>query len=256
MNSSFLESKEGNCASLTWRSIHWGKSLLLKGLRKRIGNGQNTKAFTDPWIPRPPSFLPITRGANENMKVSEFIQSPGKWNIDLIQQNYLIPDSQLIFTIPLSPFNYDDSWLWHHSRDGNYSVRSGYNLAVKSDKSSPSSSSEMLSTWWKAYWAFKIPKKILFFRWRGYHKILPTTKGLWRRNVVTHSNCPLYEYGEDTNVHAIFWCPLSQEVWRILEYPFLVGHKEEISFNGVLLYATELLGKAEFSKMLIIAWSI
>ena len=36
----------------------------------------------------------------------------------------------------------------------------------------------------------------------------------------------------------------------------MVGHKEEISFKGVILYATELLNKEEFAKLLIVAWGI
>lgn len=121
-NTNFLESREGSCPSLTWRSIYWGKSLLIKGLRRRIGNGQNTNATKDPWIPRPPSFLPITQGLNSDRRVSELIQEPGKWNSVLIEQMYMSPDSQLILTLSLSPFDHVDSWLWHYNKNGNYSV--------------------------------------------------------------------------------------------------------------------------------------
>lgn len=71
-----------------------------------------------------------------------------------------------------------------------------------------------------------------------------------------HSSCPLCGFGDDSNAHAIFWCLFSQEVWVQLEYPFVIGHKEEVSFNGVLMYATELLGKDDFEKMLVMAWGI
>ncbi|KAK1349804.1 hypothetical protein POM88_054767 [Heracleum sosnowskyi] len=255
-NSGFLDSREGNYPYLTWRSICWGKHLLIQDLRRRIGNGQNTNAFRDPWIPRPPSFLPIMKGLNEELKVSELIQQPGKWNRDLIQQLYLIPDSQIILSVPLSPFDHEDSWLWHYNKNVSFSVRSGYKLALSVDRSSPSSSSEVLSAWWKAFWAIQIPKKILIFGWKGFHEILPTIKGLHRRNVSTHSNCPLCGYGEDSNAHAVFWCPFAQEVWVLFEYQFMVGHKEDISFKDVLFYNTELLEKELFDKMLIIAWGV
>lgn len=73
--------------------IYGGKILLLMGLRRRIGNKQNTLTFEDPWIPRSPSFLPITRGLNDDMRVFKFIQL---WNHQLLYQHYLIPDSELI----------------------------------------------------------------------------------------------------------------------------------------------------------------
>lgn len=71
------------------------------------------------------------------------------------------------------------------------------------------------------------------------------------KNVSIHSNDPLFKFGEDSKSHAIFWCLFLQELWALLEYPFLVGHKEEISFKNVLLYVTEYLEKEDFAKMLI-----
>lgn len=94
------------------------------------------------------------------------------------------------------------------------------------------------------------------FGWRGFHEILPTIKGLKRRNISAHSNCPLCGFGEDSNAHAIFWCPFAQELWVLVEFSFLVGQKEEISFKEVLLYATEFLDEEGFAKMLINAWGI
>lgn len=237
-NSSFLESREGSCPSLTWRSIVWGKSLLVMGLKRCIGNGQSTLAFKAPWLPRPPSLLPITRRLHEEMKVSEFFQQPGLWNDELIHQHFLGLDSELILQIPLSPYDHSDSWCWNYTKNGYYSVRSGYNLAIRLDRSGTSTLAVMLSAWWKEFWATKIPRKMLLFGWRGFHEILPTTKGLYRRRVSSHSNYPLCGFGKDTNAHAILWCPFAQEMWKLTDYPFLVGHKEEIPFSGVLLYAT------------------
>lgn len=71
-----------------------------------------------------------------------------------------------------------------------------------------------------------------------------------------NSNCPLCGFGEDSNAHAVFWCTFSQRLWELMDFPFLMGYKEEISFKEVLLYATELLEKEEFTKMLIVAWGI
>ena len=114
----------------------------------------------------------------------------------------------------------------------------------------------MLATWWRKYWKIRIPRKILIFGWRGFHKILPTTKGLKRRNKSGHSNCPICSFGEDSNAHAIFWCIFAQELWGLLEYPFLVGQKEEISFRDVLLYVSKFLDEEDFVKILITSWGI
>ena len=135
----------------------------------------------------------------------------------MIHQRFLAPDSHMILTIPLSPFNHTDSWFWHYTINGKYSVKSGYQLALSADNKGSSSSSSGTSIWGKTFWAVHIPRKILLFVWRGYHEILPTTEGLYRRNVTQNSNCALCGFGEDSNAHAVFWCIFSQEVWKLME---------------------------------------
>lgn len=97
--------------------------MLINGLRRRIGNGHSTNASKDPWLPQPPSFLPITQGLNDDIKVPELVQQAGKWNRELIQQCFLNLDAQLILTIPLSPFDHADSWLWNYTSNGYYLLK-------------------------------------------------------------------------------------------------------------------------------------
>ncbi|KAF4365460.1 hypothetical protein F8388_012825 [Cannabis sativa] len=183
----------------------------IKGLRRRIGNGANTRVFKDPWIPRPPSFLPITKEVGNLMMVSKLIEQPGQWNKDLIHQVFSTPDSQLILSIPITLFEHDDDWLWHFTSHGHYSVKSGYNMPIGGENLQPSSSNEVMAAWWSSYWAIQIPKKILHFGWKGFHEILPSFSGLLRRQSSPHSNCPICGFRNDTNAHAIFWCSFSQE---------------------------------------------
>ena len=124
------------------------------------------------------------------------------------------------------------------------------------DTALPSSSVTLIAMWWKSFWGIKIPRKILHFSWRGYHEILPTLKGLNRQNISKHSVCPLCGFGEDSNAHAVFWCPSSKEIWDLWDYPFMSHRKEDISFKEIVLYASEILEKENFQKMLIIVWAI
>ncbi|KAH0976609.1 hypothetical protein GBA52_026328 [Prunus armeniaca] len=59
-NCNFLAAGKGRASSYVWRSLIWGCELLLSGLRKRIGDGQETLVYGDAWIPRPNSFRPIS----------------------------------------------------------------------------------------------------------------------------------------------------------------------------------------------------
>ncbi|XP_062089465.1 uncharacterized protein LOC133795999 [Humulus lupulus] len=255
-HTSILEAREGHYPSITWRSIIWGRDLLRRGLRRRIGNGKETLAFSDPWVPRPPSFLPSIIDISDPLRVHDLFETPGSWNMIRVQQFFNAADAQNILTIPLTQFDHPDSWLWHYTNHGNYTIKSGYNLASAMDTALPSSSVTLIAMWWKYFWGIKIPRKILHFAWRGYHEIFPTLKGLNRRNISKHSVCPLCGFGEDSNAHVVFWCPSSKEIWDRWDYPFVSDRKEDISFKEILLYASEILEKENFQKMLIIAWAI
>lgn len=45
-----MEASRGYDPSFTWRSIWGAKSLLIEGVRWRIGNGQNVRVWHDLWV--------------------------------------------------------------------------------------------------------------------------------------------------------------------------------------------------------------
>lgn len=58
-NSDILLAEEGENPSYLWKSLIWGRDLLRKGLRYRVGNDNSISFFQDPWIPREMNFKPI-----------------------------------------------------------------------------------------------------------------------------------------------------------------------------------------------------
>ncbi|KAI5350434.1 hypothetical protein L3X38_003325 [Prunus dulcis] len=61
-NCNFLAASKGRPSSYVCRSLIWGDELLLNGIRKRIGDGQDTLVYGDAWIPRPTSFCYYLKG--------------------------------------------------------------------------------------------------------------------------------------------------------------------------------------------------
>lgn len=47
-----LDADSSSLASWGWRGILWGKELLCKGLKWRVGNGKRISVFRDEWIPK------------------------------------------------------------------------------------------------------------------------------------------------------------------------------------------------------------
>ncbi|KAH9757469.1 hypothetical protein KPL71_016402 [Citrus sinensis] len=48
----FLQAKLGSKSSFVWRSIIWGRQVIINGMRWRIGTGDKVKIYKSHWIPR------------------------------------------------------------------------------------------------------------------------------------------------------------------------------------------------------------
>lgn len=93
-------------SSYGWRSVLHGRSLLLNGLTKMIGDGASINVWSDPWIGDENPRIPLMKNMfiNLNLKVSDLIhRRSGLWNIpilkDLLYQqdiNLILKKSQLL----------------------------------------------------------------------------------------------------------------------------------------------------------------
>ncbi|KAL0401118.1 UNVERIFIED_CONTAM: putative mitochondrial protein [Sesamum latifolium] len=59
-NTSVMNAQLGSNPSFTWRSIFSAMNIVKSGFRWRIGSGAAVRVWSDPWLPRPHTFLPIT----------------------------------------------------------------------------------------------------------------------------------------------------------------------------------------------------
>jgi len=102
-------------------------------------------------------------------------------------------DTEAILHIPLSYRLVSDGMIWLHTKNGEYTVRSGYHIAqliLKQGKDlGESSKVEGGSHVWAKFWKMKVPNKIRVFAWRTCQNILPTVriyfvgKWLWMATV-------------------------------------------------------------------------
>ena len=109
----------------------------------RVGNGKSIRFFHsnqmygDKWMPRLNSLQIISSlmlGADA--KVENLIdQISTQWKRELVAENFLATDAELILSTHLSWRSVDDKLIWHHAKNGLYSVWAvvGYGLFLVLD---------------------------------------------------------------------------------------------------------------------------
>jgi hypothetical protein len=171
-NTSMLEAQPMTGISYTWRSILKGINLLKEGLVWRIGNGEQVKMWSDPWIPRQGSRIPITpRHQNLLTRVQELIDPiTGDWDEVLVRNTFWDVDASEILKIPIRD-DFDDYPAWHVDEKGLFSVKSAYHLYMSifcSEANGSGSDEEMRM--WKQIWSLEVVPKVKHFVWRMDHK--------------------------------------------------------------------------------------
>ncbi|KAF4368450.1 hypothetical protein G4B88_028311 [Cannabis sativa] len=161
------------------------------------------------------------------------------WNMQIMSELFNATDQQSICSLPVSKFPKADSWIWHYTVEGNYSVKSGYFVATQLAHFNPSPSKSWFSVWCKEFRKTYLPKKVLIFIWRGFHDALLMYLGLQKRKVVDHTNCPLCGFSVDSNSHVVFLCCGFKKVWKELRVTLLNNLSMDISFMQIVLKASE-----------------
>ncbi|KAL0001832.1 hypothetical protein SO802_015613 [Lithocarpus litseifolius] len=184
-------------------------------------------------------------------------------------------DAEAINRIPLSCRNTPNRMFWLHIKNGEFSVKIGYQVARQlkreedmqgeSSLLGPEHSIRSITTantlilfgrktcrLWKQY----IPNKIKVFGWRACHDILPTRENLVRRHVIEDGTYGLCTKTTKLALHALWDCGVAQGVWAGCTRRL---HKCVGGQLDVLQLAEELLNKLsleEFELFLFQAWLI
>ncbi|CAN0881888.1 hypothetical protein LINGRAHAP2_LOCUS14484 [Linum grandiflorum] len=108
-------------------------------------------------------------------------------------------------SIPLPVCNVQDTWVWHYTNNGLYSVQYGYRLAQSlllptQSKYGPTTFDNRL---WAMIWGSPIQPKLKFFTWKIFHNILPLQETLAGRNINIVATCQVCGL-EDESLHHIF----------------------------------------------------
>jgi hypothetical protein len=214
----FLQAKMGSRPSYSWQSIYKASWILKKGCFWLIGNGRNTNIWNDRWIHTQEgntTWTPKPQNSPLNL-VSDLIdQNNQQWNSQLIAQTFIPIEVNQILQTPIS--NEDDIICWQGTKDGHYTVRSGYNAQIEwaktqRDQAQTSNSLEDNHMWDKL-WKIEAPPKQLHLLWRVLHNALPTKTNLLAKGILYDSLCVKCSKSPETIDHIFLHCEWARLVW-------------------------------------------
>ena len=216
-NTSLLDAKLSPLASFTWKSIYSARGLLQKGIRKVVGSGLSVEIWNDPWVPDLPQFKPQRNGEGEEegpRMVSDLVINRG-WNLELLNRTFSAWEVQAIIKIPVSHESREDRWAWHHTKNGEFTVRSAYYMAMKErDDMAASTSQSNHGGVWSHLWKTQVPTKLKMFGWRALHNGIAAKENLFGRGVGNDRICPVCGEDVETIMHLLVSCAEVRCIWR------------------------------------------
>jgi hypothetical protein len=171
-NCHLMESQIGNTASYTWRSIYHSRWILQKGCYWTIGNGEQVNIWNDNWLPNQNGFKVWSRHhENHNLVWVKDLIDPNtnQWNNTIINTTFLPFEAHQINNIPLIDTGSKDEMTWAGTKEGIYTVKSGYQAVMewKSTRENPTGKSGQESKpMWSRLWKAKTPPKYANLIWR------------------------------------------------------------------------------------------
>ncbi|GAU10838.1 hypothetical protein TSUD_425970, partial [Trifolium subterraneum] len=169
-----------------------------------IGSGENIRVMHDPWLRgKVNKWVPSPQPAGVyQLSVRDLLHENYKaWNIAKVRNLFTGDVAERILETPLVHSVREDKVLWEEEKNGCYSVKSGYKLAMRyiigSDKYHVAGN-------WNGIWKAQAPHKARHLLWRLCRGCLPTRYRLLERRVECNLNCPVCDEEIEDEIHIFF----------------------------------------------------
>lgn len=227
-HSDFLEAKLGERPSYGWRSLLAGRDLLVKGLRKKVGDGNSISVWCDKWFEdeedgndmRAPWIKNIS--FDVNLRARDLIDFQNRrWNMQALEEIFVPSDIQVLLRNQ-SVTSREDFWVWRYNKSGKYTVKSGYWLALQEKTKVLRQTIEALPliNGLKAQaWKVQTAPKIKTFIWKALSQALPVSDCLKDRGLKCDERCQLCGFEGETVNHVLFGCHQARKCWALSNIP-------------------------------------
>jgi hypothetical protein len=218
-HTSFQEASIGNKnVSYTWRSIKSASWVLNKGGLWTIGNGEKIDIWHDNWLPRQHGYkVWSTQGTTTQTWVKDlFVPNTKIWDRNIINRIFHHFEAEQILQIPTNGSFRQDEFTWPLTKDGNYTVKSGYQAIQDwkvGNKGPSTSDTNNNNPIWQKLWKLKIPPKHSTLLWRILHNALPVQDNLRKRGINCYPLCTRCNAKIEDQNHVFCECEWAKKVW-------------------------------------------
>ncbi|KAE8732108.1 hypothetical protein F3Y22_tig00002237pilonHSYRG00293 [Hibiscus syriacus] len=222
-----------NCSYL-WRSLSKVWDNFHSFISWSVGDGASTRFWHDNWLPklgRLSNWKQESITIEDNLMVCDVSQSNSSWNWNFIRQTLQPSTFQHILNVqPPNPNANTDRCSWFHGKNGEFSVKSAYNLITK-------------ELWnhtdvkWIKLWRLPIPERIKHFLWISYRDRLLTNVNRCERNLTDDPLCQICVSVNETLLHVLRDCKQTASLWQLiirqqqLQDFFTLGTNEWLMMN-------------------------
>jgi hypothetical protein len=167
-NEDFMSAQLGRRHSYAWRSIFNARGIVDDGSMWRVGNGKKVGIWKDRWLPPPLSTLTFSphQRLDADARVCSLLDlSTGRWNTQIIQDNFTIADAAGIYSVIPSPQLAPDTMIWRGTPHWMFTVRSDYFQEQQkwTQILGESSHAREVEGFWKALWGGSASCGQIFF---------------------------------------------------------------------------------------------
>ena len=200
--------KMTSCSS-TWRGIVAGNDFLLKGLRRRVGDGCNIGFWTDDWVPEFGKLLRFAIPSLSNDQICEKVSDyllPNSWNMQKLYS--ALPEHVVHRILSIhagSMQSVCDRVIWGLTKGGEFTVKSAYEEHFREDDMPP---------WdWNFIWKLRLPPRVSHFLWIFLHAKLLTNIQRATRGLTLETACIRCKGDSEDSEHVFRGCAITLIIW-------------------------------------------
>lgn len=109
------------------------RSLIQEGSKWKIGDSSTVKVWEDNWHSAAHLPKPVARVSAQSteLRVRDLRSKDGAgWDNEMLESLFNAEEVSLIKEVPVSAVGVKDRLIWKHSKDGHYTIKTGYQVAT------------------------------------------------------------------------------------------------------------------------------